>query len=301
MKGFKPYSCILLLLSILLVVLSFYMMDIIPLLYEFYMGDQIVASKMDKLFDFELKVRHELQLYGILLLLTSLFLYFIRTLKHYFILIGLALLIHFVFIAEVTDYAIFNRFYQMFLTLPLLWIFFDFFKFKKETYQNKITHAFLFITLLCIVLPGLYLPPFFSGIQGWTAQIDKGKIFPIDGVYLVRNDGKEIRFSRAIVSPINFVTRLNTYMERTNPHKLNSLLRFYQEVYKKRYKTLEKGRLPTQIVFGKFAYPIHNPPGDFDYSKFPPSRIKEIKISRKYYAWDKKFIKEEIIAKEDWK
>ncbi|HIP27337.1 MAG TPA: hypothetical protein EYG80_06765 [Flavobacteriaceae bacterium] len=264
------------------------------------MGHEIASSKLNQLSTFTMKMSNELQIYAILSFFTFGLFYFINRLKQYFIILSVFLLIHFVFIAEITEFVIFKRFYQMLLTLPLLWIFFDFFKFKKETYKNRITNGFLYITLLCLVLPGLYLPPFFSGIQGWTTQIDKTENFPIAGVFLVREDGEEIRFSRSIVSPINFVLRVNSYMARAEPQKLNELLKFYKKVYKKRYSILASGFVPSQNILGKLAYPTHNPHGDFDYSKFPPKSIKEIKISTKYYNWDKEFIKEEIIAREIW-
>jgi len=300
MKWIKSYSIIILSISILVIILSFYIIDFFPLLYKFYMGTEISSLKIDKLHIFGAKIIHELRIYSILAFVTFSIMYFIDTLKKYFIVLLLFTLIHFIFIAEIGEFVIFRRFYQMFIMLPLLWIFFDFFKLKKETYKNKITHGFLYITLLCIVLPGLYLPPFFSGIPGWTVQIDKSENIAIDGVFLVRNDGEEIRFSRSIVSPINFVTRLNTYIVSRHPQKINTLLNFYKSTYIKRYKLLEKGLIPSQKILGKYAYPTHNPHGDFDYSKFPPESIKEIKLSIKYYSWDKTFINEKIIAKEDW-
>lgn len=300
MKWFKIYAVIVIVLSTFVAIVSFFMLDIVSMLYKFYMGYEIASSKLNQLTTFSMKMSNELQIYAILSIFTFGIFYFIKRLKQYLIVLFVFLLIHFIFIAEITEFVIFKRFYQMLLMFPLLWIFFEFFKFKKETYKNKITNSFLYVTLLCLVIPGLYLPPFFSGIQGWTTQIDKRENFPISGVFLVRKDGEEIRFSRAIVSPINFVTRLNSYMERAEPQKLNELLKFYKKVYKKRYSILESGFVPSQNILGKLAYPTHNPHGDFDYSKFPPKSIKEIKISRKYYNWDKEFIKEEVIAKEVW-
>ena len=300
MKWFKIYAVIVIVLSTFVAIVSFFMLDIVSMLYKFYMGYEIASSKLNQLTTFSMKMSNELQIYAILSIFTFGIFYFIKRLKQYLIVLFVFLLIHFIFIAEITEFVIFKRFYQMLLMFPLLWIFFEFFKFKKETYKNKITNSFLYVTLLCLVIPGLYLPPFFSGIQGWTTQIDKRENFLISGVFLVRKDGEEIRFSRAIVSPINFVTRLNSYMERAEPQKLNELLKFYKKVYKKRYSILESGFVPSQNILGKLAYPTHNPHGDFDYSKFPPKSIKEIKISRKYYNWDKEFIKEEVIAKEVW-
>ena len=301
MKWLKLYSVILVIISILVVILSFFVMDVLPILYKFYMGHEIPSSKIDKLLEFGSKIIDELQMYGILVLITFSIVYFVKTIKQFFLVLLVFISIHFVVISEIGNLVLFRKIYFMFLTLPFLWIFFDFFKFRKETYENKITNGFLYITLLALVLPGLYLPPFFSGIQGWTTQIDKRENFTIDGVFLVRDDGKEIRFSRAIVSPINFVTRLNKYMLRSHPEKVSELLNFYKESYIKRYDILEQGLVPSQKILGKFAYPTHNPHGNFDYSKFPPERIKEIKLATKYYSWDKKFVKEVVSAREDWK
>jgi hypothetical protein len=89
-------------------------------------------------------------------------------------------------------------------------------------------------------------------------------------------------------------------MVRAEPQKLGKLLKFYKKVYEKRYDILKNRFVPSQNILGKLAYPTHNPHGNFDYSKFPPKSISEIKISTKYYNWDKEFIKEEVIAREIW-
>jgi len=300
MRWMKVYSLVLIVLSVVMVIVSFFMIDLLPLIYKVYTGSTISPDKIEKLILFGTKVSNELILYAALSFFTFVSFFFTRTVKEYFIVLSVVLLLHFVVVAEIGEYVIIKRFYQLFVMLPLLWIFFDFFKFKSETYEKKVTHGFLYLTLLCLVLPGLYLPPFFTGIPGWTVEIDKKEPFYIDGVFLVRDDGEEIRFSRAIVNPVNFVTRLNGYMLNSHPEKVEKLLTFYKQSYIKRYALLEKGYMPNERLFGKFAYPIHNPYGTFDYAKFPPSSIKEIKLSKKYYYWDKTFIKEEVLAREVW-
>lgn len=300
MKWLKVYSLILVLISLSFFITSFFIIDFFPVWYKFYMGHEILSSKIDKLYSFASNTINQLRVYSILLLITSGVMYFTKRIKHYLYMLTFFLLIHFIFIAEIGELVIFRRFYQMFMMLPLLWIFFDYFKFREASYEKKITHGFLYITLLCIVLPGLYLPPFFTGIPGWTVEIDKNEPFSIEGVFLIRNDGKEIRYSRAIVSPVNFVTRLNKFMLVKHPDKVHDLLKFYKDVYIKRYDILKQGYMPSEQILGKLAYPIHNPYGDFDYSKFPPSSLKEIRLTTKYYRWNKSFIKEEVLARELW-
>jgi len=301
MRWLKSYALLLVGISIVLVGLSFYMMDFLPMMYKLYTGSEISSEKMGKLVEFGLKIVGELKIFSVLLLLSSIAIYLVKSLKQYFLLLLGILLLHFFVIAEITEFAVLKRFFKTLVMLPLLWIFFDYFKFKKEKYKNKITYGFLYITLLCVVLPGLYIPPFFGGIQGWTVQLDKTKEFPIQGVFLVREDGKEIRYSRAIVSPINFVNRIDSFMVRSHPEKLEALLDFYEKTYIKRYDMLQKGLIPSQKYLGTFAYPTHNPVGDFDYSKFPPMSIKTIKMSIKYYTWDKIFTHEEILATKEWR
>jgi len=301
MRWLKSYALFLVGISIVLVGVSFYIMDILPMMYKLYMGSEIPSEKMGKLVEFGSKIVAELKIFSIILFFSSIAIYLVRTLKQYFLLLLGLLIVHFFFTAEITEFAVLKRFYKMLIMVPLLWIFFDYFKFKKENYKNRITHSFLYITLLCVVLPGLYIPPFFGGIPGWTVQIDKSKEFPIQGVFLVRNDGKEIRYSRAIVSPINFVTRINGFMVRAHPEKVGALLEFYKQAYIKRYAVLEKGLIPSQKYLGKFAYPTHNPIGNFDYSTFPPESIKSIKMSIKYYMWDKTFVREEVLGSEEWR
>ena len=300
MKWFKGYAVVLFVMSLLLLVLSFFFMDISPWLYQLYTGHEISSSKLDKLHTFALETIYQVRVYAILLLVTSLAIYRTKSIKAYGYLLLFFLTVHFIFIAEIGELVVIRRFYQMLIMLPLLWIFFDYFKFREEPYEKKITHGFLYITLLCIVLPGLYLPPFFTGIPGWTVEIDKEKPFVIEGIFLIRKDGKEIRYSRAIVSPVNFVTRLNQFILVKHPDKVHDLLTFYKEVYIKRYDILKQGYMPNEEKLGKLAYPIHNPYGAFDYAKFPPSSLKEIRLSKKYYHWDKRFIKEEVVAREVW-
>jgi len=300
MKWLKLYSIILFVMSLFALIVSFFIIDLFPLFYKFYTGHEILSSKMDKLTAYATNIIEQLRVYSILLLITSSAIYLSKSIKQYVYVVVFFLLFHFVFIAEIGEIVVIRRVYQMLIMIPFLWIFFDYFKFKKESYEKRIAHGFLYITLLCMVLPGLYLPPFFSGIQGWTVEFDKREPFVIEGVFLIRDDGNEIRYSRAIVTPINFLTRINQYMVGKHPEKVNDLLKFYKEVYIKRYDILKQGYMPNEEKLGKVAYPIHNPYGNYDYSKFPPSRIKEIKISKKYYYWDKKFIKEEVLAREVW-
>ena len=94
--------------------------------------------------------------------------------------------------------------------------------------------------------------------------------------------------------------RINQYTMTFFPNKLDELLSFYENVYKKRYTLLKEGKTPNQEFLGKIAYPGHNPYGKFDYSKFPPNQIKEIKLSVKEYSWSNKFIKERVIASKEW-
>lgn len=117
----------------------------------------------------------------------------------------------------------------------------------------------------------------------------------------MRDDSEEVIYSRSIVNPINFPSRVNRYVRKNHSNKINELLNFYETAYKKRYGILKEGNTPNQYILGKLAYPGHNPYGKFDYSKFPPESIKEIKISTKYYTWDKEFIEEKVVAKKDWK
>jgi len=300
MKWLKVYALLVFILSLLVLVASFFIFDMFPVFYKFYTGHEILSSKMDKLYVYGSNLIEQLRAYSIFLLITSAVMYFTKTIKQYFYLLAFFFTVHFIFIAEIGDMVIIRRFYQMIVLLPLLWIFFDYFKFRKESYDKKVTHGFLYIILLCIVLPGLYLPPFFTGIPGWTVEIDKKEPFTIDGVFLIRKDGKEIRYSRAIVNPVNFVSRLNQFFLVKHPDKVHDLLTFYKDVYIKRYDILKEGYMPNEQKLGKFAYPIHNPYGDFDYSKFPPDSIKEISLKTKYYSWDKRLIKEEVTAREIW-
>lgn len=300
MKWLKAYTVVMLIISITILVLSFYMMDFMPMFYQFVTGHEIASDKIDKLMLYGKEFIDEVQIISLFSLFTFFALFFVKNIKAYFMVVAIALLVHFLFLAEITEYAIFKRVYKMFLLLPLLWIFFDYFKFKKAAYEQKVTNGFLYLTLLFLILPGLYAPPFFSGIQGWTLEIDKSEPIIIEGVFLVRKDGEEIRYTRGISNPINFVQRVNHFFVQKHPEKLKELLTFYKNIYIKRYPILKEGRIPSQTILGEFSYPTHNPVGTFDYAKFPPKTIKCIKIVSKKYSWDKQLIEEKILASEEW-
>lgn len=300
MKWLRPYATLMLVFSIIMFVTSFYMMEFMPILYKLYTGIEISPEKMDKLTLVGNVFIHEVRVISIFSSITFTVLLFVKNIKQYLLLVAIGLLVHFLFIAEITEYAIFKRVYKLFLMLPLLWIFFDYFKFKKENYEKRVTHGFLYLTLVFLIVPGLYAPPFFSGIQGWTIEIDKKEPILIEGVFLVRQDGKEIRYTRGITNPINFLQRIDNFFINKHPDKLEELLTFYENIYIKQYSTLKEGKIPSQVIMGSFSYPTHNPVGAFDYSSFPPSSIKSIKIIRKRYRWNRELIDEEILASKEW-
>lgn len=300
MKWLRPYATLMLVVSIIMIVTSFYMMEFMPILYKLYSGIEISPEKMDKLTLFGNIFINEVRVISIFSSITFTVLLFVKNIKQYLLLVVIGLLVHFLFIAEITEYAIFKRVYKLFLMLPLLWIFFDYFKFKKENYEKRVTHGFLYLTLVFLIVPGLYAPPFFSGIQGWTIEIDKKEPILIEGVFLVRQDGKEIRYTRGISNPINFLQRIDNFFINKHPDKLEELLTFYENIYIKQYSTLKEGKIPSQVIMGSFSYPTHNPVGAFDYSSFPPSSIKSIKIIRKRYRWNRELIDEEILASKEW-
>ncbi len=300
MNWIRPYAILLLCVSIVTVILSFYMMDFMPILYKLYRGVEITPDKMDKLRIFGNILIHDVRIIAMFSSITFAILLFVKNIKQYFLLVAIGLLVHFLFIAEITEYAIFKRVYKLFLMLPLLWIFFDYFKFKKENYEKRITHGFLYLMFVFLIVPGLYAPPFFSGIQGWTIEIDKKEPILIEGVFLVRQDGKEIRYTRGITNPINFLQRIDNFFINKHPDKLEALLTFYENIYIKQYSTLKEGKIPSQVIMGDFSYPTHNPVGAFDYSSFPPSSIKSIKIIRKRYRWNRELIDKEILASKEW-
>lgn len=300
MKWLRPYATLMLVVSIIMIVTSFYMMEFMPILYKLYTGIEISPEKMDKLTLVGNVFIHEVRVISIFSSITFTVLLFVKNIKQYLLLVAIGLLVHFLFIAEITEYAIFKRVYKLFLMLPLLWIFFDYFKFKKENYEKRVTHGFLYLTLVFLIVPGLYAPPFFSGIQGWTIEIDKKEPILIEGVFLVRQDGKEIRYTRGITNPINFLQRIDNFFINKHPDKLEELLTFYENIYIKQYSTLKEGKIPSQVIMGNFSYPTHNPVGAFDYSSFPPSSIKSIKIIRKRYRWNRELIDEEILASKEW-
>jgi len=77
MKWFKIYAVIVIVLSTFVAIVSFFMLDIVSMLYKFYMGYEIASSKLNQLTTFSMKMSNELQIYAILSIFTFGIFYFI--------------------------------------------------------------------------------------------------------------------------------------------------------------------------------------------------------------------------------
>jgi len=288
MKIFKVYSLFISFISLNLL--------FVYLLFQY----NNVPNKIET-FKYVSQLNHDIPIYLLYILFSMIIFYNLKNIKSYFYSIVFLLLFNFLVIAEITDHTTMRRLYQMIILLPSLVMFFQYFGFKNADYYQKITHIFIYISLICIVFPGIYLPPFFNGIAGWTVQINKNKDITTTNLYLVRDDGKEIVYSRALISPINFEHRLYDNAKKQSPEVLDKFYTFLKKTYDKRWKVLKKGRYPSQKYLGKISYPGHNPYGHYLYIDFPPKKIKKIKYSTKYYTWDKKFQKEIVNSYKEFK
>jgi hypothetical protein len=83
MKWLKVYSLILVVISLSLFITSFFIIDFFPVWYKFYMGHEILSSKMDKLYLFASNTIDQLRVYSILLLISSSVMYFTKRIKYY--------------------------------------------------------------------------------------------------------------------------------------------------------------------------------------------------------------------------
>jgi len=288
MKFFKLYS----------VSISFISLNLL-FVYMLFIYNNI--PKKIEAFKYISQLNHDIPIYLLFTLFSMIIFYNLKNIKNYLYAIVFLLLFNFLIITEITDHTAMRRLYRMVILLPSLIIFFKYFSFRNVDYYKKVTHIFLYISLICIVFPGIYLPPFFNGIAGWTVQINKNKDITTTNLYLVRDDGKEIVYSRALINPINFEHRLYNNAKKQSPEVLDKFYTFLKTTYDKRWKILKEGKYPNQKYLGNISYPGHNPYGKYSYINFPPNQIIKIKYSTKYYTWDKKFKKEIVKSYKEFK
>jgi len=202
------------------------------LLPTYYILNYFKVPEKVGFFSFINVFKSDIPIYLIYGVVSFYFVFLTKIYKQYLYTVCVLLLINFLFISEITAYTGLRRLYFMLIAIPLLWIYFDYFSFKEKNYYKKITNIFIYISLLCMIVPGVYLPPFYHGIAGWTVQIDKTSDVTITGFYLVRADGKEIRYSRALLNPINFEHRFFDGGNKQGPEVVDKFFVFYQRIMK---------------------------------------------------------------------
>lgn len=113
------------------------------------------------------------------------------------------------------------------------------------------------------------------------------------GLKLVRDDGKEVWFTRGILSPVNFIGR---QMSRAKTiEQKREMMQFFFSRYQEHYALLEQGYYPNQRIFGKWGYPGHNPYLMFNYDDFPPNRITALAyIDERYDRETKNLVERRI-------
>lgn len=196
-----------------------------------------------------------------------------------------------------------RRFIFFFYLLPVLYLITSCLlkHYKSNQYYKKISIALMFMLILCWSIPSLYLPPFFSGIAGWTNKIDVNAPIRVPGLELVRDDGKTVWFTNSIIDPMNFLLRELQAEGHKGKEQLTEYLDFCLAVYNKQYYLLKKGKYVTER-FSPLGFPEDNPSNMQDYKNFPPERIRKIIFSNKYYdAHTLKFIKNTITYEYDIK
>ena len=172
---------------------------------------------------------------------------------------------------------------------PLLAITIELYRhYAKRPHVGAIPALVPMVLIIAALTPGLYIPPYYGGIAGWTMEVDREKPIDVTGYKLVNDIGQEIWLNHAFLQP-------HTQNGRFRRAYLNSgrsesdYMGFLFSNYVRIYPMLERGRLPHQYALGTFAYPPHNLSDNnaLDYvGDFSPERIVAIRRVSEYYDWN---------------
>ena len=179
-----------------------------------------------------------------------------------------------------------SRISLFFLTLPLIFYFYERYKSEKNNRNSKIG-IFLMCILLFCTIPGLHIAPFFSGISGWYVQVDKSKNFTTAAYVLTNNNYEKVVLNHALLEPGTQLGRLEGAWHNSGRSK-EDFMQFLFDNYSRLYPIIKTGKLSHQRVLGSLAYPAHSF-SDTDasiYKNFAPENI--ISITETYYEvdWD---------------
>jgi hypothetical protein len=191
------------------------------------------------------------------------------------------------------DIVLFRRVAAFIAVLPLIAVAADLYrKHKADPQIGKIPAGVPFAILLFSFFPGLYLAPFYGGIFGWTAHVDRSRPIVVSGFKLVNRDGDEIWYNHAFFQPVTMNGRFQRAFANAIP-ETEVFVQFMFDNYKRIYPMLETGRMPHEWALGRLAYPSHNlsDSNALDYvEKFAPSKIVGLEKVFETYTFDGVFL-----------
>ena len=152
---------------------------------------------------------------------------------------------------------------------------------KNEIKMFDIRRILALVLALVLFVPGIYIPPFFDGIAGWTfREFDNDKI-TYWRLEAFNNKGNVLPFPYACFSPITQEDRmyssiafplkppfLKEIKDEFRAHKTHV---FFKKAFLTCLEYMQVGLFPYQKTLGKFAYPTHNlsnPPDAGIYENF---------------------------------
>ncbi|UJW76418.1 DCC1-like thiol-disulfide oxidoreductase family protein [Rhizobium sp. SL42] len=196
-------------------------------------------------------------------------------------------------IVNTLDIVLFRRLAAFITILPLLAVAVDLYrKYGADPQIGKIPAIVPFAILVFAFFPGLYMAPFYGGIFGWTAHVDRSRPIVVSGYKLVNQDGDEIWYNHAFFQPVTMNGRFRRAFSDAIP-ETEKFVQFMFDNYKRIYPMLETGRMPHEWALGRFAYPSHNlsDNNSLDYvGKFEPSKIIGMETVVETYNFDGTFL-----------
>jgi hypothetical protein len=183
------------------------------------------------------------------------------------------------------DMVPFRRFAGFIAILPLIAVALDLYRLHHRS-AGRVPAALPLVTLVFAFFPGLYLAPFYGGIFGWTAQVDRSKPVVVAGYKLVNQDGEEIWYNHEFFQPITQNGRFRRAFLSGIPDEAK-FVQFMFDNYRRIYPMLETGRMPHEWALGHLAYPSHNlsDSNALDYvGRFEPSKITSIEYVSESYT-----------------
>lgn len=191
------------------------------------------------------------------------------------------------------DIVAFRRVAAFIAVLPLVAVAIDLYqKHKADPQIGKIPASIPLVMLLFVFFPGLYLAPFYGGIFGWTAHVDRSRPIVVSGFKLVNSDGDEIWYNHAFFQPVTMNGRFQRAFTDAIP-ETEIFVQFMFDNYRRIYPMLETGRMPHEWALGRLAYPSHNlsDSNALDYvGRFEPSKIVGLEKVSETYSFDGMFL-----------